>query len=213
MNQTEFYFIRHGETETNQINTAICGVSYWAELTAKGKEQARLLGRRLKAIKFDHYYSSDIIRTQQTARYCLEAMGNLHQQIVRDKALVELTQGDWEGKPREEIYSRDIVKSMIAQDNWNFIPGDQIKGESQQQVASRMVTWINKKSLEHANKRILVFSHGLAIKYLLTELFDRERSTAFKIPIENTSLTIITHQKGQFSCSIENDISHLSKIQ
>lgn len=207
--QTEFYFLRHAETETNQDKSKICGLSPWAELTPKGKEQAGAVGRRLKGVKFHAYYTSDVIRTQQTARYCFEAMGILHQNIVRDGAIIELSQGDWEGQPRIEIYQRPEVKAALLEDPWNFIPGDKIKGESQHMVAERMLSWMKTKISEHPRQRILVITHGLAIKFLYAELFDKDRSTAFEIPIDNTSITIIRYHEGTFSCPLMNCVSHL----
>ena len=202
---TEFYFIRHGESEVNRAGVRIGGESAWAELTDEGKDQARALGHYLKLIEFDAYYTSDVVRTQQTARYFFEAQGNIYQKIKRDHHLKEQSQGDWEGKLRASIYTPEI-KSQI---HWTFIPGDEIKGESQQQVAERMVKWIKEKIKEHSNQRILVFSHGLSIRYLVVDLFNLNREMARTIPIHNTSLTVIRYENGVFSCPILNDTSHL----
>lgn len=205
---TEFYFIRHAETEVNREAIRICGETPWAELTDKGKEQAKALGTHLKSLEFDAYYTSDVIRTQQTARYFFEARGTLYQRITRDHCLTEQSQGDWEGKIRTEIYTPEI-KSQFG---WTFIPGDKIKGESQQQVAARMVCWIKEKANEHPNQRIAIFSHGLAIRYLVADLLNLNRKTAYTIPIDNTSLTVIRFEDNVFSCPILNDTFHLKSM-
>lgn len=202
---TEFYFVRHAETEVNRDIVYIGGESPWAELTNKGKDQARLLGNHLKQVKFDAYYTSDVIRTQQTARYFFESQGNIHQKIMRDRRLTEQSQGDWEGRLREEVYTPEI-KSKLG---WTFVPGDLIKGESQQDVAKRMVSWIIEKTKKHPDQRVFVLSHGLAIRYLVAELFNYDRETAYKIPVDNTSVTIIRCEDDSFSCPVMNDTSHL----
>lgn len=202
---TEFYFVRHGETEVNKEAIRIGGESAWAELTDRGKDQARALGNHLKSIKFDAYYTSDVIRTQQTARYFFEARENIYQKVTRDHLLTEQSQGDWEGRIRTEVYSPEI-KSQLG---WAFIPGDRIKGESQQQVAERMVLWMKEKIKEHPNQLVFVFSHGLAIRYLVAEVLNLNRETAYTIPIDNTSITIIRCEDNTFSCPLLNDTSHL----
>jgi probable phosphoglycerate mutase len=214
MNNTEFYLVRHAQSEANLVGDKIGGVSYWAELTYLGKQQAHSLGVALKNVHFDHYYTSDVIRTQQTARYCLVAMDKHEEnaKVKRDANLVELKQGDWEGENRDAIYGRDDVKMELSVDNWNFVPGHVIKGESQNQCAQRMVRWMHQKVLEHSNERILIFTHGLAIKYLLAELFNRDRHTAYQTPIDNASVTVVNYEDGIFTCSLQNDISHLNHI-
>lgn len=202
---TEFYFVRHGETEVNKEAIRIGGESAWAELTERGKDQARALGHHLKSIEFDAYYTSDVIRTQQTVRYFFEARGNIYQKITRDHNLTEQSQGDWEGRIRTEVYTSEI-KSQLG---WTFVPGDKIKGESQQQVAERMVNWMKEKIKKHPSHRVCVFSHGLSIRYLVAELLNLNRETAYAIPIDNTSITIIRYDDNAFFCPILNDTSHL----
>src|SRR3989339_819938 len=64
-NYCTLYLVRHGETEWNvkKINQ---GQSE-SFLTEKGIEQAKETAERLKDIKFDAIFSSDLSRTQRTA--------------------------------------------------------------------------------------------------------------------------------------------------
>ena len=74
----EFYFIRHGESQSNATPGFVAGVNYDAPLTDRGFAQARLLGRRLRreGARFDRVYSSSMTRTVQTTETMLEAMGD-----------------------------------------------------------------------------------------------------------------------------------------
>lgn len=91
----ELYAIRHGESEANRRG-AYAG---WAQvgLTDKGREQAALLGRRLKGIAFDAVFSSDLLRTRQTTELVLPGVPY----EVSDK-LREIHVGILEGRTREE---------------------------------------------------------------------------------------------------------------
>ncbi len=64
-----FVFVRHGETDANQ-NGIIAGVIE-AELSQKGKDQARALYPRLKHWNPDHVYVSPQGRAVETARLAL----------------------------------------------------------------------------------------------------------------------------------------------
>ena len=75
---TTLYLIRHGESEVNKnysVKKVFLGRNTWSELTERGIEQAKQLGKFLKNQKFDKFFSSPTIRTQQTARHCLREMG------------------------------------------------------------------------------------------------------------------------------------------
>lgn len=209
----EIYLIRHAETEVNVENHKIGGRSNWTELTKNGIAQARALGERLRSenIFFDAVYSSPAVRTQQTARYCLESMSQPIHGVQLEPLLIELSQGDWEGKLREEIYSRPHVAEGLKRDNWTYIPGDIILGESQEQTAQRMKRCLDEMIKKHREGRIAAFSHGLAIKFLLTEEFGYDKKTAYTIPIDNTSITILRHHNGKLTCSTRNDTTHLQQ--
>jgi broad specificity phosphatase PhoE len=86
------YLVRHGETEWNATRK-VQGHSD-VSLSEKGREQARLLSKRLASEKFDCFYSSDLDRAVETARI-LAAPHNLDVNVTSD--LRELNFGTWEG--------------------------------------------------------------------------------------------------------------------
>jgi broad specificity phosphatase PhoE len=132
------------------------------------------------------------------------------QLVELESSLVEQSQGDWEDKLKEHIYSRTDVKEGFDKDSWNYVPGDEIKGESHATVARRMNGWLERMVEEHSQGKIAAFTHGLAIKYLLTDIFDFDKTTAYKIPIDNTSISIIKYKDGRLICTKRNDTSHLN---
>lgn len=210
----DIYLIRHAETEVNKdFKDRIGGRCNWAELTPKGIVQARVLGKRFfeEGLMFDEIYSSPAVRTQQTVRHCLEAMGTLGQPVELMDGLVELTHGDWEGQDRDAIYAREEVQRGLAEDNWNFVPGDEIKGESQGEGARRMKGCITVMVGERTKGKVMVSTHGLAIKYLMAELFGFDKKTAYTVPIDNTSITLVRYQSGSLDLITMNDVAHLKK--
>lgn len=224
----QFYFVRHAHTETNARSTKVWGQTPWAEITAKGKEQARLLGERFAkeygsdprvqteapvVTMFDAIYTSPAVRTQQTLRYCFEK----HADTLRYSICPELSeqnQGDWEGNSKD-VYKDPVVRESFDKDAWNTVPGTATRGESQAHVAKRMREWLQKIIETHREtkgfSRILVMTHGNSIRCLLADLFDQPRQSAHCVPVENTSVTAIRYTKntGGFECLYTAKADHL----
>lgn len=64
-NYCQIYIVRHGETNEN-LNHIIQGQTD-SVLNETGKMQAKKISQRLKNIKFDNVFSSDLLRTRETA--------------------------------------------------------------------------------------------------------------------------------------------------
>jgi broad specificity phosphatase PhoE len=197
------YVIRHAESEANVGPDVITGHNLDGALTEKGIVQAQKLGKYFKQenIVFSKAYASTAKRAHETAKLSIEKM-EADLELEVDELLLEQSPGDWVGKPRS-IYKRPDVRQALDATGWNFVPGDEKKGESQKDVAIRMIGWLDKtvKMLpcDSKEQNIVVFTHGNAIKYLLAELFNRDRATAFKIPIDNTSITLLRCENGKWS--------------
>ncbi|MCC7569878.1 histidine phosphatase family protein [Candidatus Micrarchaeota archaeon] len=204
----EVRLIRHAESEANAspMNKFIGGRSNWAELTPRGISQAKALGEnlRMENVFFKAVFCSPAIRTQQTARYCFEAMG-ISPNIQLESRIIELDQGDWVGKQREKVYSIPEVRFALDEDCWNFIPGDIIKGESQRAVATRMKEWFNFITGEYSEGIVVAFTHGVAIKCLLANIYHFDKNLAYSIPIDNVSTTQLNCVNGEIDVVLVND--------
>lgn len=211
---TEFYLVRHAESEINiETTNQIAGQCNWAGITENGVKQSTKLGLKLRGSgNFNAIYSSTAARAQQTARHCISAMGidiRVEDCIQLDPRLLEINPGDFCGKVRSEIYSRSDVRHALDSDPWNFIPGDDIKGESQSTVAVRMRSWFDEVASKHTHGRILAFAHGGALNIFLTEVLQTNKLEAFKFPIDNTSVTVVRFNDEKISLVSRNDTSHL----
>ena len=90
-----FYYVRHGETETN-ANRLVAG-SLDVDLTPLGRRQARAAAKVLADKPITSVYSSPLKRAAHTAEPIAKAM-NLPVIIVPE--IAERNWGDLEGKPR-----------------------------------------------------------------------------------------------------------------
>jgi broad specificity phosphatase PhoE len=217
MVQLAISLVRHAESEANAGPNVICGQNIPNKVSALGKKQAQALGMFFKkeGVKFSGAYSSTAVRTQKTAKHCFSKM-ECKMELFTDPQLLERDAGDFAGLSRDIYKNDETLKKSLQTDNWNFIPGYVNKGESQKQVAERMKKWIDCKVSEFGrsdkDQHIIVFTHGLAIKCLLAELLDLERSTVYQIPIDNASITQLLYQAGEIKVSMVNNTDHLTSV-
>jgi probable phosphoglycerate mutase len=101
---TELFLVRHGEAVAN-VEPVIGGARGDAGLTARGRQQARLLEERLRdrPVPADRLVSSSLPRALQTAEYVGRALGL---PVQRDDGLQELRPGEADGLTVEQWRTR-----------------------------------------------------------------------------------------------------------
>lgn len=171
MQQTEyttFYIARHGQTEAN-IKHIINGHSD-SDLTAEGERQAKHLGKLLEPVAFDHIFSSDLIRAKRTAEI---ATIERKLTINTTKLLRERFFGAQEGISYEEFHKRnkelfDKLETLSDQEQWTVPWND--GAENEQDLITRMLTFIREYAVTYPGKTILTVTHGGLIRALLVHL-------------------------------------------
>ncbi|KAH7438403.1 hypothetical protein KP509_04G013600 [Ceratopteris richardii] len=145
---TDIYLIRHAESNMNTLPGLISGRSPSAMITPEGKRQARALGVFLLShgVHFDAVFSSPLERCKQTAIVVCQEVNFSKENIEYADALMELSQGLWEGLRRSEIYSPELL-NIITSSQPDFRPPG---GESQRQVEFRMMEFMNNAVLPKA---------------------------------------------------------------
>lgn len=205
----DIYLIRHAESEMNKYSHLIGGRSNLTPLSQAGVHQARLLGKRLKqsGVVFNDIYSSSANRTKETARTVGLYLGLTLDDVVITPKILELDQGDWEGMPREQIYTPELL-NCINDDNWNFTPPN---GESQKDVEKRMLKWLKEYVLSrHPDEKTTgIFTHGMAIKCLLRGIMDFSPRLTYKINLDNASITRLKYNERGWHLITINDTAHL----
>lgn len=188
------YLLRHAETDYNAHAQFIGGRSNHISLSTKGKQQALGIGKVLKDldIQFDKVYCSIANRTRQTLDLIVSQTQITNNLISYSEELQELSQGNWEGKLRSEIYTPGQL-AEINSNQWLFTPPN---GESQKEVEERILGFISSEILDHHTEgNFLIIGHGIAFKCLLRGILDISSQMAYKLSIDNTSLTKLSYDK------------------
>jgi broad specificity phosphatase PhoE len=161
-------FLRHGETAYNAENRLQGQLDI--PLNARGREQARSLGRELQArigIEIakleaaDAFIASPLARARETMEIARDAIGLPPDRYKLDARLKEISFGAWEGLTWPEVEARDPggVRAR-RKDRWNFAPPG---GESYAMLAERVRPW-----LDGLTGDAFVVAHGGVARALMT---------------------------------------------
>jgi len=148
--QNTFYLLRHGEAETNRQGIVVSQEnSKKYHLTKKGKEQIKKVAKLLKKEKIDLIFASPLTRTKETAKIVAE---ELKVPLFFEKRLQEINVGIFNGKKIKDYQN-------YFQKREEKIEKKPPKGENWQEVAKRIIPFIEELNRKYQNKKILIVSH------------------------------------------------------
>ncbi len=197
------YLVRHGETSWNAEGRFQGATD--VGLNANGRRQGALIAERLKGLKVDGIYSSDLGRCRQTAEIIAEKH---HMKPAYSQALREICYGRWEGLTREE------VKTKYPQEYSTYIEnplGTRIKGaETYYEAQDRVVAEVNKLIEQREVEKLILVMHGAIIRLLVAQFLSIKLEYRNRLDIHNASLQIIRYGDKEPSLTLWNDTSHLN---
>ena len=147
------FLVRHGQTHANvsrQLDTAVPGL----DLTEEGRAQAVALASRLGGEDLGAIYTSDLVRTQQTAAPLAELLGL---SMVVLPGLREIQAGDYEMSTEWQPYIDAVVR--WRDDPAHAIPG----GDTGTGFMTRYETAIRRIAADGHESAVAV-SHGAAMR-------------------------------------------------
>lgn len=157
--QNQYFILRHGESLRNVLKIA----SSWPEkikspLTEKGIRQIKKAAKELKKKKIDLIFSSDLLRTRQTAGIIGKEIGI---KIRLDKRLREVNVGMLNNKPIDEVgrfwdKERKLSPLEYYKKRFKIAPD---KGENYVQLEKRMFDFLKATEKKYKGKNILIVSH------------------------------------------------------
>lgn len=150
---TEFWLIRHGESEWNAAGR-------WQghgnpELSTRGRGQAAERAGLLSAERFDGLYTSDLGRALETAAAIGQVLGL---EAVIDSRLRERDVGRWTGLCAAEIRQAEasLLERFERRDDPDLRPGG---GESDTDLARRVRPCLAELGAAHPGEKIACVTH------------------------------------------------------
>lgn len=196
---------RHGETIDN-----VRGIAQgWSdsELSTTGREQARMLGKRLSRFETTRIYCSTLSRARATAEIVAEETGL---EIVALDDLREINCGDWEGVAFEDVKRRDraAFRAWVA-DPAMPCPGGESFAEVGVRVERALETILRlEQDAGFASAAPVVISHGLAIRIMAAGLLGLPLDRARKLLQDNAAINVFEQRSDSFVLRSWNDTSH-----
>lgn len=164
----QLVIFRHGQSQWNLENKFTGWVD--VELSAKGLEEAKAAGEKLKGFHFDIGYASGLKRAQDTLKIALEVSGNGNIPVIHDTALNERMYGDLQGLDKAETakkYGDEQVK--IWRRSYDIAPPN---GESLKDTADRVIPYFENEIAPklRAGKNVVIAAHGNSLRALIMHL-------------------------------------------
>lgn len=211
MKLTEIYIVRHGESIAN-LERRAAGFTD-TPLSELGIRQANVTAEALSDIHFDAIYSSDLSRAYDTALPHAEMRG---MSVEKREKLREVFLGEWEYMQVDDIVARYGAEAYHGGWRAHFgtyvIPG----GESAINGGKRVYDEIEKICKEREGNRILIVSHGAAIRSFCLRVMgaDPEKYSETLPYPSNASYTRLIYDGEKFEIaefSIDDYLSEVGK--
>lgn len=179
----KIHLVRHAESAWN-LERRVQGTALDVALSPTGREQAKLLGRRLKALPLEAVYSSDAGRTLETARL---ALGEGFPLRISEE-IRELSLGEWEGRFIEDLRAEDPAKL----DAWYRRPSTVRleRGEDLARFRERVVSFMDSNVAPGAGDAAVI-THGGVICIYLTHILGMGVDDMWSFSLPNASITTV----------------------
>lgn len=178
------YLARHGETDWNAERR----LQGWIDtsLNQDGRQQAALLGERLKGIRLNALYSSTLARSRQTAEIAAAQVPLFVLADLRERNL-----GKFQGLREDDpVVGPEYVKRSRD-------PDDELDGgESLNQFFARVKGAVERIRRENASGTVLIVGHGITNRMVLRALLNLTFDQAMSIQQANDELYVVEINPG-----------------
>lgn len=202
---TEFYMIRHGQTNANVMKmkqgTINTEMTY---LNENGQKQAQTLANNFDISFADRIICSPLHRTQQTAEI-LNHKADLP--ISYDKRLLEISYGQWDGQKNSDLRAK---YPNAYNEYWNDVLPNYTQyatdGEKFDDVVTRVHSFLLDAFKQYPSEKIICITHGFTVKAAALDVLQPKNPMSLPEP-RNTSVTkIIGINPNEFYLEYYNQI-------
>lgn len=199
--------IRHGETQWN-IEGRYQGQED-THLSERGLKQGHLVAAGLKDVPLDVAISSPLERSFMTCSFCAAFH---HLPVLKDKRLLEINHGDWEGRLAGEIQAQypEEFHAWHTQPEKVTMPGK--GGESLEDVRRRVRAAFDDYAKTYEGKTVLVAAHDAVNKAIICDILGLDMSHFWQIKQDNTCINVLEYQAGIWRLVLLNSTAHMGYL-
>ena len=201
MSGLRLVLVRHGITDWNREGRFQGHLD--PPLSDVGHREAVLAGERLAAdpeLRPTRIVSSSLERASQTA----DAIGAATDLAVElDRRLIEIGQGEWEGRTHDEIAATDAERYEVWRTSDGLPPG----GETIEHTMERLHAVFDAVATDDGT--VVVVSHGGTIRVAARLLLGLTAERSWALDVDNASISIIDRDDAFWRLVRWNDTRHL----
>lgn len=194
--------VRHGVTDWNREGRFQGHLD--PPLSALGLQEARLVADRLAtdaSLRPSRIVTSILARASATAAAIGEVCGV---EPEPDKRLIELGQGEWEGRTHDEIAREDAMRYAAWRGSDTEPPGAETVADAMLRTDAAL------DDLGAAAGTICVVSHGGTLRLVARQLLGLEAGRAWRMDLDNASISVVEASAGRSWRLVRwNDTGHL----
>ncbi|MDD5248865.1 MAG: histidine phosphatase family protein [Rhodocyclaceae bacterium] len=205
MNPTRLCIVRHGETDWNAARR-IQGQTD-IPLNAAGQAQAAATATGLAGYAFDAIYSSDLLRTWQTAQPIAAALGL---GVNAAPGLRERHYGRMQGLTSAEAQQRfpALHAAYAGRDPQHDLDG----GETLADFAARIARTLAALAAAHAGQTLLLVAHGGVLDIVYRIATARDLIAPRDFPIPNAGVNWIEYRDDAWHLVAWGEKTHLDLV-
>jgi len=172
-------FIRHGETNYNKEGRFTGQAE--SHLTQKGIKEAKEKAKTMDT-KFDYFYRSPLIRTQET----LDAIIPGKKALI-DERIIETSLGEWEGKKKDELDQKLLSKFRAGK----YTPPG---AETKEHVIERTCNFIDEMFEKYDdNDKVFVVTHAGILRAIQISFFEK-----YETRVDNLQTIVIDKDRYDY---------------
>lgn len=193
---TTIYLARHSQAECNDKRQL--GLISQSKLTKEGEKQAKILSQKLKNIKFDYIFSSNLLRAAQTAKI-IAADQKL--KVIIKKELRERSYGKFNSRTESQINKVlgkkfEAYRKMLPEKKFKYrLTSDM---ETEQESLNRFKKILNQLVVLCPQKIILIITHNTLIRNFLIDIGVAKFNNINKYPINTANYIIIKNKDKKY---------------
>jgi probable phosphoglycerate mutase len=197
---TRFLLIRHAATDA--VGKHLSGRMPGIRLNEEGSVQARELAQRLVGLPLRAIYCSPVERAVQTAEPIAKV---LQLEPIRCDDFQELDFGEWTGESFESLAGKKEFSLFNSFRSNTPIPG----GEMMLEAQTRIITGLQRLSVQHRDQTVAVVSHSDLIRAALAYYLGVSLDLFQRLEISPASVSVVEVYEETVRVLLVNDIGGL----
>jgi broad specificity phosphatase PhoE len=223
---SELVLVRHGQSASNVafpaadarglLESGLTGPDRDVELTDLGREQAAAVGHWLAGLPADQrpevVITSPYLRARETWRLAAEASGIAFPEPSTDERLVDRLMGDLEMLTRAAIARR--FPEEAARHGTFDVHYRPPNGESFDDIAVRLRSFLDDLNRAHAGRRVIVVAHDAVVLMMRAVIENLDWDDVVRVSeregVRNASITRFDGRSGTLVLDRYNSVKHLA---